>query len=225
MIIWKILTHIDLRSNELTHCGLVTPHDDRDLGQHWLRLWLVAWRHQAITWTNADLSSVRSSDIHLRTISQGIPRPTITKISFKIIYLKLHSNLPGTNELMMNIIVMLSLCHEPLAIVNRIAPVKLQPLGGIFTTLALAYKWLMGFPVGGIQGLCICWYMFCICLMLASTQKAWIYLSELYEYMFIRPSKELHLNLIMSLHCGYWWPGVLSIMAPAAIMLTNAHLP
>ena len=22
---------------ELTHCGLVTPYGDRDLGQHWLR--------------------------------------------------------------------------------------------------------------------------------------------------------------------------------------------
>ena len=23
--------------DELTHCGLVTPYGDRDLGQHWLR--------------------------------------------------------------------------------------------------------------------------------------------------------------------------------------------
>ena len=30
---------------------------------------LVAWRHQAITWTNVDLSSVRSCGIYLRTIS------------------------------------------------------------------------------------------------------------------------------------------------------------
>ena len=40
----------------LTHCGLATPYGTKDLGQHWLRLWLVAWQHQAITWTNADLS-------------------------------------------------------------------------------------------------------------------------------------------------------------------------
>ena len=26
-----------------THCGLVMPYDDIDLGQHWLRWWLVAW--------------------------------------------------------------------------------------------------------------------------------------------------------------------------------------
>ena len=31
---------------------------------------LVAWWHQAITWTNVDFSSVQSSDIHLRAISQ-----------------------------------------------------------------------------------------------------------------------------------------------------------
>ena len=35
----------------LTHCGPVTSYGDRDLGQHWLRYWFVAWRHQAITWT------------------------------------------------------------------------------------------------------------------------------------------------------------------------------
>ena len=45
----------------LTHCGLVMPYGDRDLGQH--------WRHQAITWTTVDLSSIRSSGIHLRAIS------------------------------------------------------------------------------------------------------------------------------------------------------------
>ena len=53
----------------LTHCGLLTSYGDRDLGQHWLRKWLVAWRHQTITWTNFDLSSVRSNGIHLRAIS------------------------------------------------------------------------------------------------------------------------------------------------------------
>ena len=30
------------------------PHGDIDLGQHWLRYWLVVWWHQAITWTNID---------------------------------------------------------------------------------------------------------------------------------------------------------------------------
>ena len=64
----------------LTQCGLVTPYGDRDVGQLWLRQWLVAWRHQAITWTNVDWSSVKSSDIHIRTISQEMSQPSIIKI-------------------------------------------------------------------------------------------------------------------------------------------------
>ena len=60
---------------------------------------LVAWRHQAITWTNVDWSSVKSSDMNIRAFSQEMPKPTITKIHLKITYLKLHSNLPGANEL------------------------------------------------------------------------------------------------------------------------------
>ena len=46
----------------LINWGLVTPFGDIDLGQHRL------WRHQAITWTNVDLSSVRSSCINRRAI-------------------------------------------------------------------------------------------------------------------------------------------------------------
>ena len=33
----------------VTHHGLLTPYGDMDLRQYWFRLWLVAWRHQAIT--------------------------------------------------------------------------------------------------------------------------------------------------------------------------------
>ena len=80
------------------HCGLVTPYGNRDLDQHWLR-WLVAWWHQAITWTNVDWSLVKSSDIHIRTISLGMPQPPITKICFKITCLEFHSNFPGASEL------------------------------------------------------------------------------------------------------------------------------
>ena len=83
----------------LTHCGLVTLYGDRDLGKHWL-----TWRHQAITWTNIDLSSGRSSGIHLSAILQEIPqipKPPIAKISLKITYLNFHWNLPGANELML----------------------------------------------------------------------------------------------------------------------------
>ena len=65
----------------LTHCHLVT----------------VIW-HQAITWINVDLSSLRSSHNHLRAVSLET-QPSITKITLKITYQKFQSNLPGTNQL------------------------------------------------------------------------------------------------------------------------------
>ena len=51
------------------------------------------------TWAKVDLSSVRSSEIHLGTISEEIPQPLITKMSLKITHLQFFSNLPGGNEL------------------------------------------------------------------------------------------------------------------------------
>ena len=51
------------------------------------------------TWTNVDWSSVKSSDIHIRAISQEMPQPSITKICMKSMCLKFHSNFPGANEL------------------------------------------------------------------------------------------------------------------------------
>ena len=44
-------------------------------------------------WTNVDLSSIRSSDIHLRASSRNTS-PSITKINMKITYLQYHSILP-----------------------------------------------------------------------------------------------------------------------------------
>ena len=75
------------------------PYGDRELGQHWLRYCLVAWRHQAITWTNVDLSSVRSCGFHEMAISQEMPQSSITKICLKITCQKFHTNFPGVNEL------------------------------------------------------------------------------------------------------------------------------
>ena len=40
--------------------------------------------HQAITWTNVVLSSVRSIDIHMRTTWPWTPQPSITNITLKI---------------------------------------------------------------------------------------------------------------------------------------------
>ena len=59
----------------------------------------MAWC-QAITWTNADWSSVKSSNIHVRAISQGMPQPSSIKIYLKMWCLKFHSNFPVANELM-----------------------------------------------------------------------------------------------------------------------------
>ena len=56
--------------------------------------------HQALTWTNVDLSSLRSCGIHLTIVSQWMPQPSITEISFEIDYLKFYLDLPGANELM-----------------------------------------------------------------------------------------------------------------------------
>ena len=56
------------------------------------------------TWTNVDWSSVKSSVIHIRAISQEMPQPLITKICLEITYLKFHSIFPGAtgaNELML----------------------------------------------------------------------------------------------------------------------------
>ena len=56
---------------KLTQFGLVMSYGDTNLGQHWFRQWLVACWHQAITWTNADLSKVFCG-LHLRAISQEV---------------------------------------------------------------------------------------------------------------------------------------------------------
>ena len=40
----------------LTHCGQV-PYGHIDLVQHWFRQRFVVWKHQAINWTNVDLST------------------------------------------------------------------------------------------------------------------------------------------------------------------------
>ena len=54
---------------------------------------------EPIDWlTNVDWSSVKSSDNHLRAISQKLPQPSISKISLKITYVKFNSNLPGDND-------------------------------------------------------------------------------------------------------------------------------
>ena len=43
---------------------LEMPYGDTYFGQFWLRSWLVAWRHQDITWTNVNVSLLQFCDIH-----------------------------------------------------------------------------------------------------------------------------------------------------------------
>ena len=88
----------------LGHNGLVTPYGVGDLGQYWFRQWLVAWWHQAITLTNADLPSPRSchsfqGKIELNT--QDIDPKLCLKHSHSksCTHLKSQPHLPGNNEL------------------------------------------------------------------------------------------------------------------------------
>ena len=84
----------------LTHRPLVTPYGDRDLGQLWPRYWLVAWRHQAITWTNVDSSTLKSyNGIHPRALSWEDLKINTNKGRMKFEFSKSHPDLPGTNEL------------------------------------------------------------------------------------------------------------------------------
>ena len=64
----------------LTHCGIVSPHDDTKLGYHWFKQWLLAWLHQAITWNNVDLPSVRSFSAHARVMCTWVFKISIHKL-------------------------------------------------------------------------------------------------------------------------------------------------
>ena len=51
----------------LTHCDLVTPYGDIDLGKYWFRLWFIAWRHKPISslhWCHNDHDGVSSHQPH-----------------------------------------------------------------------------------------------------------------------------------------------------------------
>ena len=61
--IYKFLWMIPHQTGCVLRISLFNSLWPSNLGQHWFRQWLVAWRHQAIAWTNVDLSSVRWSGI------------------------------------------------------------------------------------------------------------------------------------------------------------------
>ena len=81
---------------------LITKTDNKTAAPSWPDP-LYAWRHQAITWTNVDLSSVRSIDIQLMTISQEMPQPLITKISLKNTYELKKSNDTVSHQLLLHV--------------------------------------------------------------------------------------------------------------------------
>ena len=60
---------------------------------------VFAWRQQAITWTNVDLSSTGFCSIHLRAIFQEMLKIDILDMSLKIINLRLLLYLSLANEL------------------------------------------------------------------------------------------------------------------------------
>ena len=95
---WRIYASLVL--NELTHCGLVTSCGI-DLGQHWIKLWLLGWCHQAITWTNIDLPSKVFSGIHLRAI-HNCPWTLSMGCVWRLHIVKLLLYLPGANVLTLN---------------------------------------------------------------------------------------------------------------------------
>ena len=59
---------------DVSHCILLTPYGNLNLGHHWFRQWLVAWWHQAITWTNDayhQWGSWHSSESNFTMSTQG----------------------------------------------------------------------------------------------------------------------------------------------------------
>ena len=56
-----------------------------ELGQYWLRWWLCAWQHQAIIWTDTDLSPKRSCGIRLSEVLLERHTQTYILFSFQIL--------------------------------------------------------------------------------------------------------------------------------------------
>ena len=64
-----------------------------------VKLPLVAWRHQAITWTNVDLSSFKCWGIHRRALSWEDLKIPISKTRLKIPFLESQLDVPEANDL------------------------------------------------------------------------------------------------------------------------------
>ena len=71
------------------------------LSQHWLRWWLVAWQHRAITWITVNLTPRVLYKIRTRTLSEELLMNLIRNIFSGFTRLELLPHLPGANELML----------------------------------------------------------------------------------------------------------------------------
>ena len=95
------LGRLPLRLSALIHCSLVKPYGDTHLSQYLCRCWLIAWRHQAITWTNVDFLLLSFFGIHAIKIPQRVHKlPICISIrGLKIILYKMLPHLSEANEL------------------------------------------------------------------------------------------------------------------------------
>ena len=79
-ILCDIMTLLLIWFNQTWHCRYIHLFhcDNTNLGQYWLRYYLDAWWHQAITRNKVDSSLVRFCSIHLRAILQWTLKPLFT---------------------------------------------------------------------------------------------------------------------------------------------------
>ena len=98
---WIRMPH-NTSDSKSTLVNLLWPRDTiwwHKSGSALVQVMACCLQHQAITWTNVELSSVRSNDIDLSAILQETLQPSVTEISLKITYIQFCSNLLGANEL------------------------------------------------------------------------------------------------------------------------------
>ena len=101
---WLIISKVDLVASSMRLVASSMRRKSFLVTTNKLQIWSV-WIVLVCICLECNLLEIKlptylkSSDIHIRTISQEIPQPSITKICLKITCLKFHSNFPGANEL------------------------------------------------------------------------------------------------------------------------------
>ena len=80
---YRVRTHVLC----LCYCfNSLWPSDARHMATSIRSTWLGDLRHQVISWTDVDFSSVIFSDIHRRATSQPMPKPLFCIMSLKFIF-------------------------------------------------------------------------------------------------------------------------------------------